>query len=117
MTEIINLTCEYHNNPMGIDIVAPRFGWQMNTDRSGARQTAYQVRMDSTRMFLIDGKIDLWDSGKVNSDQSVHIIYEGEPLQSRQAVYWMVTVWDEIGNATNSDIAWFELGDCQVPNF
>ncbi len=110
MTEIINITCEYRNNPTGIDITAPRFGWQMNTDRSGARQIAYHIRMASTRKLLTDGKIDLWDSGKINSDQSVHVIYQGEPLQSRQVGYWMVTVWDEIGNANNSDIAWFELG-------
>lgn len=110
MTEIVKLICEYLKNPLGIDVTAPRLGWQMKTDRSGARQTAYQVRAASASALLVDGDADLWDSGKVISDQSVHIVYQGKPLHSRQQVYWMVTVWDEMDNVHDSDIAWFELG-------
>jgi alpha-L-rhamnosidase len=42
MTRIVNLTCEYCPNP-GLDITAPRFSWQMTSDRNGARQTAYAI--------------------------------------------------------------------------
>ena len=48
MTIITNLKTEYRTNPLGIDIVLPRFSWQMQSDNAGARQTAYQVRAGSS---------------------------------------------------------------------
>src|SRR5687767_12547981 len=99
MTTITHLTTEYRANPLGIDITAPRLGWQMQTDRPGARQTAYQIRAASDPQQLSTGSADLWDSGKVESDQSIHVVYAGQPLQSRQRVYWAVTVWDDTGSA------------------
>ncbi len=105
MTAITHLICEYRTNPLGIDVVLPRLGWQMESDAVGAKQTAYQVRAGSSA-----GQADLWDSGKVVSDQSVHVVYAGKPLASRQRVYWYVTVWDESGSASTSEVAWFELG-------
>jgi alpha-L-rhamnosidase len=110
MTLITRLTTEYRHNPLGIDLLNPRFIWQMETDRQGALQIAYQVTAASQPDLLGAGQPDLWDSGKVESDQSVHVPYAGQPLRSRQRVYWQVTVWDETGNAIKSDIAWFEIG-------
>ena len=43
MTSIVNLTCEYRSNPLGIDVAAPRLSWQMQSKRDGARQTAYRI--------------------------------------------------------------------------
>jgi len=105
MTTITNLTCEYLTNPLGIDVKRPRLSWQMHTDRQGARQTAYRIVAGNGL-----GKADLWDSGKVDSDQSVQVEYNGPALQSRQRVYWTVTVWDETGKAIQSEPAWFEMG-------
>ena len=110
MTQITNLICEYRTNPLGIDVTAPRLGWQMQTERSGARQTAYRILVASDPAGLREGKADLWDSGKIESDQSVHVVYAGKQLGSRQRVYWRVTVWDEKGDATQSESAWFESG-------
>ncbi len=111
MTTIIaHLTTEYGTNPLGIDVTAPRFGWQLQTDRAGACQTAYRVLAASDPALLSAGRADLWDSGRIESDQSVHVAYSGESLASRQRVHWNVTVWDENGDASTSDPAWFELG-------
>lgn len=110
MTLVTRLTTEYRRNPLGIDVLNPRFAWQMDTDRQGARQTAYQVTAASQTNLLNTGKPDLWDSGRVESNQSVHVAYNGHPLNSRQRVYWQVTVWDETRNAVQSEIAWFEMG-------
>ncbi len=110
MTLITRLTTEYRRNPLGIDVPNPRFAWQMETERQGARQTAYRVTASSQPDLLDVGKPDLWDSGKIDSDQSVHVPYAGQPLRSRQRVYWQMTVWDETGNASESDAAWFEMG-------
>jgi len=110
MTLITRLTTEYRHNPFGIDVANPRFAWQMETDRQGARQSAYQLTAASQPDLLAEAHPDLWDSGKIDSDQSVHNPYAGQPLSSRQRVYWQVQVWDETGNVYESDIAWFELG-------
>jgi alpha-L-rhamnosidase len=82
----------------------------MDTNRKGARQTAYRVLAASAPAQLSEGKANLWDSGKVESDQSVHVAYRGQRLTSRQRVYWKVTIWDERGKAETSDPAWFEMG-------
>ena len=110
MTVITNLTCEYKNNPLGIDILNPRLSWQMQTDRQGARQIAYRVLVASDQDKLKNNDADVWDTGKVDSDQSIHVQYAGTKLASRQRVYWKVMVWDETDAVSVSDIAWFEMG-------
>ncbi|MCI0711856.1 MAG: glycoside hydrolase family 78 protein [Chloroflexi bacterium] len=117
MTTIANLICEYRANPLGIDVTAPRLGWQMQTEHPGARQTAYRLFAASDPVWLTDGKADLWDSGKIESDRSTHIPYDGQPLKSRQRMYWNVTVWDENGMAHQSDTAWFEIGLLERENW
>ena len=102
--------CEYGANPLGIDVTAPRLSWRLQSDRAGARQTAYRVRAASDPALLQEGPADLWDSGKVESDQSVQVAYGGPRLKSRQRVYWQATVWDETGQASQSEVAWFEIG-------
>ena len=72
------LLCEYRTNPLGIDVAAPRLSWQMETGRPGARQTAYRILAASDPERLQAGDADLWDSGRVESDQSVHVPYAGK---------------------------------------
>lgn len=96
----IRLRTEYRENPLGIDQVNPRFTWNCE---DGKRQCAYRV-------IVTDSEQDvLFDSGKVESS-SMHCRYKGERLQSRQRAYWNVRIWDENGQETASDTAWFEMG-------
>jgi alpha-L-rhamnosidase len=110
MTSITQLKCEYRSNPLGIDITTPRLSWQMQSERRGAHQTAYRILAAGDPDRLRAGRADLWDTGKIETDQSLHIPYAGQKLASRQRVHWRVTVWDEIGQASASDLAWFEIG-------
>lgn len=91
------LLCEGLENPMGIATVEPRFSWQMRADKQAARQTAYQILVASTVQDLKEGEADLWDSGKILSDQSVGVPYGGSSLASNRVGYWKVRVWDEAG--------------------
>lgn len=94
------LRCEYLSGPLGIDVTEPRLSWQLvATDpiARGQRQIAYHVLVASTRDLLDRDKGDLWDSGMVVSDQSMHVVYRGAPLQSRMRCYWKVRVKDESG--------------------
>jgi len=106
-----DLRCEYDANPIGLDETAPRLSWQVNDDRRGATQTAYQVVVAGSLDDLERDRGTLWDSGKIASDQSVWVAYEGKPLVSRQACYWKVRTWDAGGKASPySKPALWEMG-------
>lgn len=106
---VFHLTCEYRENPLGIDVLQPRLGWQLRSPRRGTRQIAYQITAASSAAAL-KAQTLLWDSGRINSAQSAHIPYAGPPLTSGQRVYWQVTVWDERGVPAESNPAWWEMG-------
>ena len=95
-TEVKELICEYHTNPVGIDIQKPRLSWQMSSAEENILQSAYEIKVtDQTA----GGKV-IWTSGKVTSSQSVNVTYEGPALKSMQRVYWQVRIWDNKGKAT-----------------
>src|ERR1035438_10107342 len=88
------LTCEHLSNPAGIGNQQPRLSWKLRSDRAGEIQTAWQVRAASSAAGLKAASPDLWDSGKIVSDQSVLVPWAGKPLNSRSQVFWQVRVWD-----------------------
>jgi len=98
------LRCEYLENPLGIDVVPPRLSWLVQSDRRGARQTACQILVASSPDLLGADTADLWDSGKVVSDETVLVPYGGKRLGSRAACWWKVRAWDESDQPT----AWGE---------
>jgi len=110
MTIISHLTCEYKSNPLGIDVPQPRLSWQMQNGRRGACQSAYQIFVASSETGLNDKSDLLWDSGKIESNQSIHVLYRGGLLRSGQRVHWKVRIWDDTGQATDSPPAWWEMG-------
>lgn len=91
------LRCEYLVDPLGIDVRQPRLTWMLTSQQRCQRQTAFQVLVASSRELLDRESGDLWDSGKVASDQSVHVVYAGKPLDSRAQCHWKVRVWDKDG--------------------
>ncbi|MCG3123548.1 MAG: hypothetical protein GIKADHBN_01968 [Phycisphaerales bacterium] len=102
--------CEYAADPLGIDIARPRLSWILESTERNARQTGYRIRVGSTRAGLEAGKADIWDSGEVRSDQSVHVEYAGPALKPRQQLFWQVQVWDNHGGTATSDITRWEMG-------
>ena len=106
-----HLVCEYAKEPLGIDVKAPRFSWRVNDTRRGARQSAYQVIVADSPAALDRGEGNAWDSGKVASDASVHVVYAGKPLLSRKAYRWKVRTWDGADVASPwSEATAFEMG-------
>jgi alpha-L-rhamnosidase len=110
-----NLRCEMLTNPVGIDVTKPRFSWQASTEERGMKQVAYQIIVASSKTLLDKGVGDLWNSGKIPSDQSHLLAYAGKPLKSRQQTFWKVKVWANNGEERWSDVASFSLGLLQ-PN-
>ncbi len=106
-----NLLCEYQSNPLGMDIIKPRLSWKVNDKRRGAIQIAYQILVSSNEKLLKNNESDIWNSGKVISDQSLHVPYDGPPLESRKRYFWKVRTWDALEEASPySKYAWWEMG-------
>ena len=106
-TEVKELICEYHTNPLGIDIQKPRLSWKIVSAEENVLQTAYEIKVTDQSA---NGKL-LWTSGKVNSAQSVDVIYDGPALKSMQRVSWQVRVWDNKNKVTAwSAPATWEMG-------
>ena len=90
-----HLRCEYRNNPLGIDPAAPRLSWRVSSNQRGKTQFAYRILVASTADKLTEGEGDLWDTGIVESDQTLFVPYSGAPLTSRRQCHWKVAVWSE----------------------
>jgi alpha-L-rhamnosidase len=97
----VKLQCENRVDPLGVDVAQPRFIWQVQSDERDQKQTAYQILAASSKKLLENNRGDLWDSGRVSSDNSINVEYAGSPLISRQQCFWKVKVWDKNGHASN----------------
>ena len=90
--QIAELQVEMRSNPEGIGTTSPRFSWQLQTRLPHVMQTAYQIEVAASPDDLKTGNNLLWDSGMIDSDQSLFVSYAGKPLESGKAYYWQVTV-------------------------
>lgn len=109
-TSVAGLLCEQVENPLGVDASRPRLSWQLTSNERGQKQTAYQILVAGSEGKLRSGIGDLWDSGKIASDETAEIYYEGKPLASRRQCFWKVRVWDSNGKLFESPVARWEMG-------
>src|SRR4051812_34781237 len=94
------LRCEYATNPLGVDAPNPRLFWILQSAEHGQRQTAYQILAAASEKSLATNSGDLWDSGKVDSGETIQIPYAGKTLKSSQQLFWKVRVWDANGKVS-----------------
>ncbi len=59
-TTVSGLVCEYHTNPIGIDVQKPRLSWKMVTTETNVLQSAYEIKVTDQPG---KGKT-IWNSGK-----------------------------------------------------
>jgi alpha-L-rhamnosidase len=97
-------------DPEGIDAVNPKLTWELSGDQRGIIQTAYRIIIASSPDKLKANEGDLWDSGRIGSDRSIQVAYEGKPLKSRMRCYWKVKVWSENGESDWSEPAKWSMG-------
>ncbi len=108
---IQGLSCEYLENPMGIETEAPRFGWILSSEVNGETQTAYQIIVSDSENEVASGQGKLWDSGKISSNKSHNINYAGKVFEAGKRYWWRVKVWNAGGQEQEwSELAWFETG-------
>ena len=95
--KITRLRCEYLKDPLGIDVVKPRLSWILESCERGQKQTAYRIIVSTSEEKLSNEIGDLWDSGKIKSDRTNQIVYEGKDLHSGELCCWKVFAWDKGG--------------------
>lgn len=106
-----HLRCEYAVNPLAIDVDAPRFSWEVNDPRRGAVQSAYEIQAARSEAALASGAALLWNTGKVDTAQSIHVPWGGEEPGAGQRAYWRVRTWDGAGVASPwSEVAYWQRG-------
>ncbi|HJS00174.1 MAG TPA: family 78 glycoside hydrolase catalytic domain, partial [Flavobacterium sp.] len=93
-TSVAHLTCEMVENPLTIQPNQARFSWQLNSKKEKGSQKSYQILIASSEEKLKKNQADIWDSGKVISNQSQLISYSGNPLKNEAKYFWKVKVWD-----------------------
>lgn len=108
---VTDLRCDWAVDPIGVDLASPALSWKLRSVECGARQTAWQVHVASTRDALGRGRPDLWDSGRTEGDRQLEVAYGGRPLRDGETVFWRVRCWDESGAASAwSPVATWTMG-------
>jgi len=106
-----DLQCESLTEPLGMDLAHPSLSWKLADTRPGAKQTAYEIQVASSAAKLSADQADVWDSGKITSEASLHVPYLGPALTASRRYFWRVRVWDKAGKPyPASAITWWETG-------
>ena len=71
----VRLRCDFAVNPLGVDSSSPRLFWELESGTRGQLQSAYQILVATSEKNLAKDDGDLWDSGKVASDETTQIAY------------------------------------------
>ncbi|MFS0727532.1 family 78 glycoside hydrolase catalytic domain [Paenibacillus sp. 1P07SE] len=103
---IAALRCEYRDRPLGLDVQRPRFGWQLHAEGRLVRQLRYRLQTALDAQFA---EIQ-WDSGAVDSDQSIQVAYDGPDLQPSVRYWYRVRAETTHGETGWSEPSWWETG-------
>ncbi|HTR41657.1 MAG TPA: family 78 glycoside hydrolase catalytic domain [Pseudomonadales bacterium] len=114
----VDLRCNSLKNPTGLDDPRPVLSWILNSTGRGHEQAAYEILVASSRQNLAANKGDLWDSGRLNSGQSIQVPYAGKPLASSAFYFWKVRIWDTKGASSEwSEPAFWTMGLLEATNW
>ncbi len=107
MLQVIELRCEYKRNPLGIEVKRPRISWKLKSEARSIVQSAYEIEVAESADF----DSAKWGSGKIQSEQSLHVELGDLEVASRKRYHYRVRAWSASGEASEwSEAAWFEMG-------
>lgn len=73
-------------------------------------QTGYHILVSSSPEKLNKNEGDLWDSGKVQSEDSQWVPYAGKQLKSNMRCYWKVKSYTTAGETPWSTSSMWTMG-------
>ena len=107
----VGLRVDSRTNPLGIDAPTPTLSWRSDDTARNWVQAAYRIEVASNPVLLRADKPDVWDSGRVASNESVVIPYGGPAMQATRRYFWRVRTWDKTGKEElSTEAAWWEMG-------
>lgn len=113
--QVSQLKTENLINPIGIDQKQPNLSWILSSKERNIIQQAYEIRVSDNASMK--GKM-IWETGKVESGQSINIAYGGPELLSGKRYFWQVRVWDNLGKRSNwSEVAWWQMALLQTSDW
>ena len=102
MLKLYDLKTEYRVNPVGLYEPQPAFSWKLKSDRNNVHQQSCRIRVYKDEACV-------WDTGLLETDQSLYHVYAGEPLEPRACYRVTAEVTDNTGG-TASACGSFEMG-------
>ena len=107
---VTSLKCENKIHPLGIER-SPNLSWQLRSGQRNVLQAGYRILVADDPGLLAKNTGNVWDSKKVNSDQSIQVSYKGKKLWAAKRYYWKVMVWDNKNNVSKwSEPASWQMG-------
>lgn len=101
------MLCDNKKNPIGLDSKVVKMSWQLESSNRNVKQLAYQLQVAKDRDF----EIIMFDSQKVETDQSLHIPINSFSYRAEKRYYYRVKVWDNYGEESSwSKVAFWETG-------
>jgi len=114
--ELQNLRCEYLEAPIGIDTEAPRFRWEIASDRNDSKQKSFSISVGIDSVKVSKGKGEMWQFDGKNNAASL-VVYTGKKLQPFTKYYWAVQIVDDKNTKSNFSLSSFETGMMQQNNW
>ncbi|NCU04326.1 MAG: family 78 glycoside hydrolase catalytic domain, partial [Chitinophagaceae bacterium] len=114
---VSNLRCESSTDPLGIESPQPKLSWQLQSNQQNILQTAYRILVADDEALLNKNIGNVWDSKQIKSSASIQVAYAGRSLQSAKKYFWKVQVWDNKGNTSASNIAYWQMGLQQLKDW
>lgn len=115
---VFDLRCNYLKDPVGVDYLTLRLSWKLSSDARDQKQTAYRILVSDRLEFLNRDEGNIWDSHKVESEQSIQVGYNGLRLESGKRYYWKVQVWDKDNCASPwSASSYWETGLLEIEDW
>lgn len=109
MLKIYDFEIEYQQNPLGLDEKAPAFSWKMDSSNTDVVQKSYSINVYEDQSLV-------WESGPVESDQSLYIEYQGQELKAQTEYRVELEVTDNYDQTACAQ-GTFETGLLSYENF
>ena len=103
--DVAEIRCDFKQNPVGVG-PTPQFSWVLTSATRNQFQSGYRILVANGPDQLQQDIGNYWDSGQVKSDQSLHMQYQGQPLNPGTAYVWKVKVWDKQSQPSS----WSQVG-------
>lgn len=102
MLKVKEIYIDYLKNPIGID-KSPQFSWVIESDKRNVVQKGYQVQLSENEDF----NSICFDSGKVEGENSAHIVLQNFIMKFTTKYYCRVKIFDYIEESEWSEGTYF----------